>query len=361
MTYPLSIYRKVTSPYYIFAPRWIDSSAGIKVLHYLCHALNQIGEEAYLVISDPYFRSQPRVNGKLDTPVLTKEQMQMHIRGKRNPIVIYSETIKGNPLHSTNVVRYLLNYSGTLGGNAVFPKTEFLTSFTRNIATDYSAKTGESINTILFLPPIDSSDFVFNSIKEPFQLVYAGKYRSFIGAPLNVGEQSVIEIWRDGPKMQSREQVIKLLSKASVLYCFENSSIITEAILSGTPVLLVQSKFFEKVIAEHELGWGGMRFYGDANALTEAKNSLREGCENYHASESQFWQDLENFVFLTQTHFQASVPNLELKLPGSYLIFLGHKSNLALQIFRTKGLQVLIRAIVHYFMRHIGLKSHKKT
>ena len=53
------------------------------------------------------------------------------------------------------------------------------------------------------------------------------------------------------------------MAKASVLHCFENSSIITEAVLSGTPVILVRSEFFKEVIAEQELGWSGMGYYDD--------------------------------------------------------------------------------------------------
>jgi len=329
-------------------------------LHYLCHALNQIGQEAYLILSDSYFKSQPRVNGRLHTPILSREQAQMHIESGRNPIVIYSETVKGNPLKSESVVRYLLNYSGALGGSRVFSQNEYVISFSKNIAIDYASKSNQRLTEILFLPPIDADEFNLNLIKKPFQLVYAGKYRSFVGTPPAVGALPTIEIYRDGREMQTREEVKKLLSEAAVLYSFENSSIITESILSGTPVLLVSNPFFGNVIAEHELGWGGMRFSKEENALSAARDSILEGIQQYRESQALFWDSLEKFVERSQQQFFSEAIGKGIEIKDSRLIFLGHKFNLAFQIFQSKGMRVLFRMAIHYFRRRIGLKLNKK-
>jgi hypothetical protein len=355
-----TLYKHSSLPYYIYAPRWIDSSAGIKVLHYLCHALNQIGQEAYIVLSDPYFRTQPRINGKLNTPILTQEQAKMHVDSGRNPIVIYSETVKGNPLKSQNVVRYLLNYSGALGGNEYFPENELVISFSKNIAMDHAIKADVQQSGILFLPPVDMNEFKLSTLKKPFQLVYAGKYRSFVGTPPEVGDLPSIEIFRDGREMQTREEVKKLLSEATVLYCFENSSIITESILSGTPVLLVSNPFLGNVIAEHELGWGGMRLYGEEDALSKAKNSILEGTEKYSASLELFWSSLEDFTEKSQRYFVSNSKGEGIVIKDSRIIFLGHKMNLAFQIFQSKGARVLIGMTIHYFKRRMGLRLSKK-
>ena len=42
------IFETPRRPYYIEAPPYRRTSAGIKVLHLLCHALNRIGEDAYV-------------------------------------------------------------------------------------------------------------------------------------------------------------------------------------------------------------------------------------------------------------------------------------------------------------------------
>jgi hypothetical protein len=99
------------SPYYIFAPDYRQSSAGIRVLHYLCHALNELGEEAYL--------ANARVaHPDLRTPMLSKETMRAHFLSSRTPIAIYPEVVKGNPLDTPIVARWLLNKPGHLGGDA---------------------------------------------------------------------------------------------------------------------------------------------------------------------------------------------------------------------------------------------------
>jgi hypothetical protein len=192
-------------------------------------------------------------------------------------------------------------------------------------------------------------------------LVYAGKYRSFVGTPPVVGALPTIEIYRDGREMQTRDEVIKLLSEASVLYSFENSSIITESILSGTPVLLVSNPFFGNVIAEHELGWGGMRFSEEENALSAARDSILEGIEQYRASQDLFWVSLANFVENSQHQFFSDAIGKGIEIKDLRLIFLGHKFNLAFQIFQSKGIRVLLRMIIHYFRRRMGLNQNKKT
>ena len=37
------------APYYIVSPPYTEKSAGVKVLHMLCHALNMSGQRAYII------------------------------------------------------------------------------------------------------------------------------------------------------------------------------------------------------------------------------------------------------------------------------------------------------------------------
>ncbi len=48
MDMPASFFGTQRSPYYIYAPDYRQSSAGIRALHYLCHFLNECGHEAYI-------------------------------------------------------------------------------------------------------------------------------------------------------------------------------------------------------------------------------------------------------------------------------------------------------------------------
>lgn len=351
------VFGSKTNLFYIYTPRWINSSAGIKVLHYLCHALNCAGQDAYLVLSDYPSKSSPRANGNLKTPILTTEQAHAHFLSGRSPITIYPETIPGNPLGAACVVRYLLNYAGALGGESIFPAKEYVVAFSQNIAKHY-----EDLNLLsgvpkLFLPPVDPAEFTFNREKKSFQLVYAGKYRSFVGSPAEVGDLPSVEIFRDGKNMQSRAELKKLLSEASVLYCFENTSLITEAILSGTPVLLVKSEFFTEMIAEHELGHGGIRDIDASDALQDANESIDEGALQYLQSFEYFQKSLSEFISETSHYFREVHQTHPMDLRRDRNIFLNHKWTLSLQILRSKGLGTLIRMVFFYFRRRIGIRA----
>lgn len=351
---------RISIPYYIFAPRWIQSSAGIRVLHLLCHNLNLNGYEAYLVTSDIPFRSQPRVSGDLFTPILTHEQYLSHYEAGINPIVLYSETVRGNPLKAKNVVRYLLNYVGSLGGDTKFNQDEYILAFSKNIARHYSRECGVPNPRTLFLPPVDPSEFTYTSEKQGFQVVYAGKFRSFVGAPPKVGNLPSIEIMREGKEMQSREEVRNLLAKASVLYSFENSSIITEAVLSGTPVILVRNVFFTEVIAEQELGWGGIRYHDEEEALIRAQGTILEGIERYQEALMDFPEHLESFVRETQKKFKQAKEVSLLDLKSARFRNYSHRVNLGFQILRTKGVLVLVRTLFFFFRKRIGLRKLAK-
>ena len=352
-----SIYQRESQLYYIYSPRWIESSAGVKVLHYLCHALNCAGQDAYLVLSDFPTKGSPRVNPNLRTPILTNEQAKAHSRSSKCPITIYPETIPGNPLGATSVVRYLLNYASALGGMSLFPQDEYVVAFSQNIARHYEQTNNLANIPILFLPPVDPTEFSFNREKKPFQLVYAGKYRSFVGPPPEVGDLPSVEIFREGKNMQSREEVKKLLSEASVLYSFENTSLITEAVLSGTPVLLVKSKFFTEVIAEHELGSSGIRYIEESDALRAANDTVQEGLLEYLESIKNFDKALANFVFETNHYFRDSNQEHPINLRRDRIVFLKHKLTLGTQIWKAKGVGTLLRMVFFYFRKRLGLRA----
>jgi hypothetical protein len=74
---------------------------GIKVMHKLCHMLNELGYESYLMpihinsIFHVYYNN---------TPIVTQEILN----DIENCVVIYPEGIRYNPLNSKNVVRWIL-------------------------------------------------------------------------------------------------------------------------------------------------------------------------------------------------------------------------------------------------------------
>lgn len=355
------IYGQRQNPYYIYVPRWIDSSAGIKALHYLCHSLNRTGQIAYLVLCEPVFDKKPRVSPHLLTPILTQEIADCHFKEGLTPIVIYSETIPGNPIGGPFVVRYLLNFIGVLDGPKAFSDEDYLLSYTQMIAEHTKEMMGVDVDQVLFLPPIDPRDFSFNSNKEDFQLVYAGKYRSFVGIPRKVGNLKSIEIYRDGPKMQNRDTVKKLLSRASIVFIFENSSIATEAILSGTPVCFIKTPLSEKIIAEYELGKFGVAVDESEISIEEARSSIPRAIENYLNQIQEFNNNLDKFV--SDTQFLAGSVGYQhvVNVPIFDTFVTPHRIALATQIVRKRGLRALCRVTYHFVMRRLSWRFWNNT
>lgn len=346
------IYGLETNPIYIYTPRWINSSAGIKSLHYLCHALNESGFTAYLVLTEPQFKMEPRINPALRTPILTQEVADSHYKIGKTPLVVYTETVPGNILNAQCVVRYLMNYVGALGGPKDFDKSEKIVSFSKNIARD-AALNQVNAEDILFIPPVDPKEMKFNLEKENFQLVYAGKYRSFVGRPFKVGRLPSIEIFREGPRMQSRREVIDLLSKAKVLYAFENSSICTESILSGTPVYFVPNQFNQSIIAEHELGNGGVVEIDTDESIENATKSISKAIDVYNKQLEIFIKTLPDIFnkyieWASQTEYKRPI-----QVPNFNTVVTLHRRRLGYEILRNQGFIALMRVTYKFVLRRL--------
>jgi hypothetical protein len=133
---PRSVLSAKTQLFYIYTGSWRDNAAGIKVMHFLCDALNRTGQQAFLVIGN-HNRGTVVLNTKLNTPVLSRDLARLHLQRGEIPRVIYSETIMGNPLHASCVIRYFLNYTGALGGSLKFPITEMQVAYTKNIKKQF--------------------------------------------------------------------------------------------------------------------------------------------------------------------------------------------------------------------------------
>ena len=256
-------------PVYVYCPPWRHDSAGIRVLHQLCDLLNRAGAPSWLVISNPAYGTF--TNPQLMTPVLSQELADDHEAAGLKPIVVYSETVPGNPLGARRIVRYVLNFPGLLGGALSFSEGEFLLA--------YSVRIAEALGgcSTLFIPAADLEEldtFTAGSRQSMTPLVYAAKYRAFLGEPDFTGIPDAMEIHRGGTAGQARRQVLEELRAAPVLYCFENSTIATESILLGTPVVFVRSQFLWAVIADNELGEFGWCWSDDVSGLRRAQESL---------------------------------------------------------------------------------------
>jgi hypothetical protein len=264
--------------------------------------------------------------------------------------------VPGNPLGANCIVRYLLNYPGSLGGQTEFDTKEMIWSFSENIALDFEKK-WQKKPPVLFLPPVDPREFTFTEKKSDYQVVYAGKYRSFIGEPPEIGNLPSVEIFREGRRKQSRKEVAELLSNAKIVYVFENTSIATEAILSGTPVVFVKNKFLGHIIAERELTSFGVIESEDELQNDGLSEYVLNGRNAYLGSIEKFFSNLQEFVEQTQIHAVLIPYKSAMNLPNLKYVVNGHRIRLGIQILHNQGLVTLARVTKQFLIRRIALKN----
>ncbi len=329
---------------YVYAPPWRQNSAGIKVLHYLVHSINKMGHDGWLVISNPK-SSFPLTNPRLSTPILSQSQANEHFIQKRNPWVVYSETVPGNPLKANQVIRYLLNFPGSLGGPRQFNLSEHIISY-----SDKIAETQNAPSLTLFIPVVDRNELPLpiSQTHKKGSLVYAGKYRAFFGAPDISMVGNAIEIFRDGLMAQPRDEVLKMLNEAKQVYLFENSTIATEALLLGTVCIFVKNPFFQENITHFELGGNGIGYLGDLESIDFAHATVEEYGFGYERAVADFPGTMEKFL----EHFQAlslsQITTRPIVVPRKPMFFSRHRISLLFSYWATQGGFATFRLITRY-------------
>ncbi len=285
------------NPYYICVPSYSGTSAGIKVLHLLCHHLNLKGYPAFLANEESNYATNP----ELITPIADKNTVILHKQNNKTPIVLYPDITKGNPLNSKCTARYLLHYAGLLGGDSScsFEKEDLIFTYTKQIGQEMGIKEPNVLfmpicNTDIFYPPK-------NQLPRKGSCFYASKYRMFSGEELSEITKDSVEITRGLPDSQTTAEVAELLRRSECFYSYEDTSLITEAILCGCPVILIKSKFFNNdPLAKYELGTEGCSFSTDPESIKNAQDSIPIAQQKFFSAVDKFWSQLDDFIRLTQ-------------------------------------------------------------
>jgi len=119
----------ITRKYIIWSPQFQANIGGITVLHKLCHLLNKNGNQAYLWPSDDNFNIY-LTNGKYISPLANPDDVT-------ESIIIYPEIVSGNPLGGKNVVRWLLNKPGVVGGNGIYSENDLIFYYSNAFAENF--------------------------------------------------------------------------------------------------------------------------------------------------------------------------------------------------------------------------------
>lgn len=272
-----SMNERTNIPFYIFAPDYRDSSGGIRVLHYLCHILNEMGEEAYIV-------NAKKTSPHLRTPKLTYSQLEQHFLAGLNPATIYPEIIWKNPANTPIIVRWLLNIPGHLGKPLEFEAKDIICFY------EAWCMPPDLQGQQLFIHPVNH--VFFHNDNNPddkhrtLECYYANKY--FLGGkPILDEHKSLISLGQDIKR--SHKEIAAIFRKAKVLYCYEPSGIISEAQACGCPVILVRSEYWPLGPDDTHHHIPGLAIHGEPDSLARARESLRRIPETHMKARDNSW------------------------------------------------------------------------
>lgn len=225
---------------YFYSCYYVASSYGISIAYEIVYNLCKMGHPAKVVISDGV--QEHPIPSKYDDLYIFKEHMPQL---NSNDIVVYTDTVSGNPLGAKNVVRYMMNKPMVLTGEEIkFSGTDFLLAYSYLIDRDlpqlYLLKDDEDLISSVRNKSCKSKDDVaiyfgkvrYDLLKKNFNNIIKllEKYKNF-----NV-------ITRSYPA--NRSDTLSLVAQSDLLISFDPlTNLNYEATLLGTPVLLVDNAY----------------------------------------------------------------------------------------------------------------------
>lgn len=302
---------KISREFYLYAPPYKRASAGVTVMHMLCDQLNRHGYPAYMVTDYRYYGKLGYSNfsssHSLICPVVSRLELERSFSEKKIPIVIYPETILGNPLNAKNVIRYLLYYNSALQSRVdalAGIKKEGLLYYTNDIGRSLGAISKQAkFSSRLTMPVQDPSLYKplhsENRVKEYY---YAEKFIHVHKGdiPETIRERAT-RITRDGHDSPSPELLIKILSEAKILHVFEDTALSYEALLAGCVVNYHPSGVYnnlQKSTTIDELGIVGTisSYSPNREEIKTAQDQIYLHQENYEKWVNLAYSDFLDFL-----------------------------------------------------------------
>jgi hypothetical protein len=342
---------RATPVIYVYAPKYVTWSAGIKALHYLCHTLNELGIKSWVAIHGPANVDEQLINPSLNTPVLDRSILDEHRALNAPTIAIYPESVAGNPLNASVTVRWILNFPGLLGGETHY-LDEIVIAYSAVLSRSYAALGNDRVPVLFFpvidLEEIDQSLTEFGNSTKGQTLLYCQKFRAIGGKPLVHGSD-LLEVTRFEKKSPTHEELLKLILRAPEVIVYENSTIILEAQLLGTPVRCITNRWFDSLIAEEELGSSGV-IWDDEVLFTPKSVSMRVTRERIRASLETFLEELRKNAHIWIVEASLRKP-LITQLPGNSIIS-RHSLMRAEALFKSHGLKGVMSFGLRYMQRY---------
>lgn len=258
----------------ILAPDWTPSSAGIRVMHQLCHELNGVGQHAYLW---PVTR-----NPDLETPLITRDRIQRLSESGYRMVAVYPEGIHGNPLGSDVVVRWLLNKPnhGFFGPNDLFFSWQ----------TDYFDQKVPR----LWLPFVDENVFYVNGSADRYgACFYANKYVHW-GGEIKPEHKRMINL---GEVIRGdHKELAKILRRSEYVVCYEGTALSSEAMFCGCPTVWVISDYMKHPPGTLASEPSGCTIYETQRSIDNAKLTIGYRMAEYQKLKRAVPEMIQGFI-----------------------------------------------------------------
>ena len=321
-------------PYYIFTTHY-NTSAGVKVLHKLCHELNVLGYQAFIVLTHFSYRKPLTLKSTL-TPILTLEILNQHIRAGYEPIGVYHELIEGNKFGLPFIARYMLQFETKEKINT-YLENEALFCYSKYLMEKMPTP---NLENILFIPVANEALFNLENVSQERKgsCFYASKFKKR-GGILNeeINNKTSVEILRYGSKAPPQAEVAKIFKECEIFYSYEDSTLAIEAVLCGCPAIFIPNNIFSDLhLARHEVEIDGYGLNTSPEEIERAKKTVAKGRENYTHINHLFFKQLENFARQTQ--------GIQNSLPPRYDLLRKHLKKFKYKFF--------IRKVVQYFLQN---------
>lgn len=332
------------TPFYIVAPRYVRTSAGIKALHLLCHHLNSLGVPAFMVILPRAFTRQS-TNPDWNTPLLTQAIADHHHAQGLTPVTVYAETVPGNPLHAPVVMRYVLNYPGLLGGDTHYAANEILYGYSKKLAEAVGVP-----DQVLFMPLSDAHLFTPPPEGSPRagSCFSASKYQQVHGGKLLPITEGAVEITRDQPDSPTQAQIADLFRRSEFFFTYENTALIIEALLCGCTVVCLPNPHFMESIGADELGWDGIAWGDSPEEIARAKRTVSMARAHYLRLNDEYWLQLMHMANHCAQQAAAAKPRM-LQLQSGWKDTFVAISKAAIHFYKQYGFVSLVTRIVRQF------------
>jgi hypothetical protein len=249
--------------YRIWSPKYTHRSGGIRAIHRLAGILRERGYEA--TINDPPMGF--------------------------NYVAVYPEMItEENPFGAKNIVYYLCNLPGLLGGIKEYPAGSLKVWYGAFLSPPGGAM-------LLTIPTIELDLFNTKGAgRRIYNTSWVGKAKMlgiFKGIP--VGNRHITYRWPE-----KRQDVANLLKTSRILYCYDGLTALTmEAALCGCPAIIMEQGPWKKEIVEkNEFGTAGIGW--GMQELRKAKQTLPQALPNYLNVEANLPRQVEAFIEATQ-------------------------------------------------------------